>query len=294
MHQDLLYFLFQLQTTHKEGNNPEAVYEVQQPPHTHAHTTQAFSTTNDTQVILPHLLGTSIVNAYKLSDESLQGAWASQQRAGTCYYRCILAVSNYLLQRFGVNASQRKQLFYAIRVAYMQEVLRDLTSEHVRPLTDSDQRLILMGSAQVSLSALKLHRRGCLPADQLQRCLDMVKLIQQTMERLPTTGSAFSLPQRLKMQMAAPLEVFPGFELLADDRSTEGFAGRAETALPDYFVDLVPADKFEVSDDTCCWPFSLAVMLMTLLNGLLFPLCADFQRHHCSLGALLRAVQQAT
>ena len=100
------------------------------------------------------------------------GHWESIQRAGTCYFRCILCTIRYLMKRDGFTQLQQKQLFVQIRAGFMDQVERDLESGLLggedgpmafavrRDFRDSDARMIRMGAHQTLFAALKLNKRG--------------------------------------------------------------------------------------------------------------------------------------
>ena len=59
-------------------------------------------------------------------DIATSGHWESIQRAGTCYFRCILCTIRYLLKSDGFNQLQQKQLFVQIRAGFLDAVEQDL------------------------------------------------------------------------------------------------------------------------------------------------------------------------
>ena len=98
------YAVFQIMGTRKIINNVDSMYEV----------------------LLPHVVGGSLKDAIAKTPEDMHGDFVSAQRSGTCYHRCILAATRYLLKRKGMQPLQQKQVFYALRVAYLDWTLDDL------------------------------------------------------------------------------------------------------------------------------------------------------------------------
>jgi hypothetical protein len=92
------------QATAKEDNRVEVLYDV----------------------LFPYLADGTLLSAFEQSEG--HGDLASTQRAGTCYYRCVLALLRFLLQRDGVGMLQRKQVFFALRVAFIERAQADLAA----------------------------------------------------------------------------------------------------------------------------------------------------------------------
>ena len=230
VNQDFLYILTQLQSTRKESNTPAVFYEV----------------------LLPYLCDGPITAAVARCPEELQGDFASLQKAGTCYYRCCLCVTRYLLKRFGFSPKQSKQFFYALRLGYMRHVLFDLRAPglEARPLNDSDVRMVEMGMSQLSLAAVKLRKRSELSEEAMEDCHTLIGDIKAALTDAPRTGSAFSVPPVLDARTATALEPFMGFGIVADSRKTDGFAGGPKEAVPELFVDLMDEDGAELAS----WP----------------------------------------
>lgn len=101
-----LYMLAKLELVRREENCAESLYEV----------------------LLPFLAGGPLREATR--DVPGHGTFESVQRAGTCFFRCILTATRVLLARvFGWPQPAVKLLFAAVRVAYL-----GATEEHLRRL----------------------------------------------------------------------------------------------------------------------------------------------------------------
>lgn len=131
------YCFFKMQITAKPENSVSHLYEV----------------------MIPDLTGnTSFVDSI---DMAKSGHFETIQRAGTCYYRCILCVMRYLLKMDGFSQNQQKELYTLIRRGFMDRVLTDLgrVKAENKHFTDSDKRMILLGCHQTALASVKLSRR---------------------------------------------------------------------------------------------------------------------------------------
>jgi hypothetical protein len=118
------------------------------------------------------------------------GEFQTPQRAGTCYYRCILAAFNVMLKRRGLDSIaprhtlyirihepsctlscfavdkwctvlQRKQARLAIKVAYLRRVHRDLLNRTTAlEFNSSDAFMIKTACGQVGSAGIKLNKRA--------------------------------------------------------------------------------------------------------------------------------------
>jgi len=78
------------------------------------------------EVILPHLAGAPLRDATR--NVSNHGPFESVQRAGTCFFRCILTATRYVLSEVcGWSPIAVKHLFAAIRMTFL-----DLVAQHLR------------------------------------------------------------------------------------------------------------------------------------------------------------------
>ena len=98
------YLLHKLRMTVKKENTPEMVYEV----------------------VLPHLSGPVGLSGAVAAAGDTSGHWESIQLSGTCYFRCILACFRYLLKAEGLAQYKQKELFFALRLAFVVRCQRGL------------------------------------------------------------------------------------------------------------------------------------------------------------------------
>ena len=83
-------------------------------------------------VVLPELCGGSPLTAAAKASEDKQGAWATPQRAGFCYFKCVSAVLDYSLKRRGLDRVQLKQLTFALRLSFAEVMHAQLGAGHGR------------------------------------------------------------------------------------------------------------------------------------------------------------------
>ena len=170
--------------------------------------------------MLPHLVGGSLKDAINRTPTDMHGDFCSAQRSGTCYHRCILAATRYLLKRKGMAPLQQKQVFYALRIAYLDWTLDDL--KRVDAVDDSDERLIAIACSVTSGAAVKQSKRkGGLSGDDLRRCLAKVKAVQDAVKPLHKQGTEFEFPETLALTQSAEFMPFEDFGMFHDDRDTE-------------------------------------------------------------------------
>ena len=98
------------------------------------------------EVILPHLVGPngSVTDALERgSSADRHGHWETVQRAGTCYFRCILCCWRALMKWDGFTKGQQKDLFFQVRQYYIGMVEVHLrVPRYARDLVDSDVKII--------------------------------------------------------------------------------------------------------------------------------------------------------
>jgi len=137
-----LYVLFRLKKFSADDHKPVMVYEV----------------------LIPHLLQSPIEPRARAS---LKGPYAKYavpetlQRAGVCYYRCILCAMRYALRRLGLSQNHVKQLRVTMRRGYLlcvkrglNRILQVVSSSKTTPdlpgLYPSQRRLVRLASKQVA------------------------------------------------------------------------------------------------------------------------------------------------
>ena len=107
--------------------------------------------------------------------------WMTAQRAGTCYYRCVVAAARYLLRLQGHSQAQVKDVTLAVRRQYMLRVARDLSREEV-PVHESDRTLIKLGCKQTALAALKGRGDRRVSEPQLAQIRAQLQQVEQLLE----------------------------------------------------------------------------------------------------------------
>ena len=207
------------------------------------------------EVIIPHLLGKDM---YEFVEDDLMfsGNWERPQKAGTCYYRCLLCALRYLMKQYDFTIDQQRQLFMFIRVNYLNLVMDHLQNEiFVRDLTESDIYLINLACGETGMMANNLCSRleKILPKaerdnnvalflSRINQCCEQVKRL------LPKNAddNAHSVmdinyftSQQLTISANAPLIPFSNFNLLADESDRDKKKGyRASGTVPVY-LDLL-------------------------------------------------------
>ena len=152
LNQDFLFMLTQQLTMPSDTNTSAVFYEV----------------------LLPHLVDDQLQAALARTPPDKHGDFCSVQKASRSGYRCILAAARYLVKRFGFSGGESKQVFYALRVAFMNRVLHDLLDPSLRDLVHSDFLIIELGCKQLCMAAVKQRKRGALNAEGITRCNDLV------------------------------------------------------------------------------------------------------------------------
>ena len=181
-----LYVLFRLKKFGADDHKPEMVYEV----------------------LLPHLLQSPIEPRARAS---LKGPYAKYaipetlQRAGVCYYRCILCAMRYALRRLGLSQNHVKQLRVTMRRGYLlcvkrglNRILQNLSSSSSSPdlpgLYPSQRRLVRLASKQVAYASEKESKRGRMSRDVLQTVANETQEIETLLRRIPTVGGESKHP----------------------------------------------------------------------------------------------------
>lgn len=117
--------------------------------------------------------------------------WMTPQRAGTCYYRCVLACVRYLLRLQGHSKLQVKDVTLAIRREYMGRVARDLMRDDVA-VHESDRTLVKLGCKQTALAALKARGEKRINEAQLAAIRAHLQRVEQMLEYKVRDAHAFS------------------------------------------------------------------------------------------------------
>lgn len=132
------YMLFKMKVISDSSHGPEMLYEV----------------------LLPHLCGNLVYTAVSKKLER-NGHWETIQRSGTCFMRSILTSLRFMMKRDGFSRLQQKQLFVALRLAYVDIVSENLEQKELGPqsshlINESDIQLIEIACDQATRSVSKL------------------------------------------------------------------------------------------------------------------------------------------
>lgn len=145
LNDDFLYLLAQLKVCWgNPGNGPHSIYEV----------------------LLPYLVGGSLKDAMRAVEDDEHGDFWSPQRAGTCYHRCVIVVTRYLLKRLKFSVPKQKQVAYAVRVGYLDCIIDDM--KKVDSLHDSARTIISLSCRMTAAAAVKQYKRGHMSVENLE------------------------------------------------------------------------------------------------------------------------------
>lgn len=212
-----LFLLFSLQTTPREENNAAMLYEV----------------------LLPHALNRTILEAESAGDDSLNGDLGTLQRAGMCYYKCVVAAARYLLKRCGLSFAERKQVLFATRREYVRLANEDML--HTDTLDADDVRLLEVACHQVALAAIKEHKRGNLDTTGLEEVHEQLYDIRHLLDSAARRCMENDPPTTLSLaSTVVPKTSFAGFHPFSEERSPEQFAGDETDAVAPRAVQFAP------------------------------------------------------
>jgi hypothetical protein len=209
--------------TVKKENTPEMVYEV----------------------VLPHLSGPVGLSGAVAAAGDTSGHWESIQLSGTCYFRCILACFRYLLKSEGLAQYKQKELFFALRLAFVVRCQRGLeglvpdsvlaairaadadeareskdgggggsggdAGEHdedawaMSSFQESDRRMVELGCAQVAISASK--RSKAKEGRLTQQSLEACNTVLGSVRRLLANVTVQDPSQASAAALAVPLRM---------------------------------------------------------------------------------------
>ena len=161
----VLYVLLRLRAHMNKLHTPAVVYEA----------------------LVPYLTGDqTFLEAFAAGERrhsDLQGDLETPQRAGTCYYRCVLSCMKYLLKRKGVPKAAIKQLTYVVRQKYLEGIERHLD---VPVLDESHHRLIQIACQQTALASWKERRAGRLDQQAMSLVKQLLERIQLKVAAIPS------------------------------------------------------------------------------------------------------------
>jgi hypothetical protein len=161
-----LYVLWRLRAFMDPLHTPKVVYEV----------------------LIPHACGKTMLQSWADGERAhpgLQGDFETPQRAGTCYYRCVLAAARYLLKRRGIPKAAIKQLTYVVRQKFVVGIERALVREAPSVLDESHHRLVQISLQQTALASLKERRAGRLDVQGLRTVQQLLSRVEQRLHEIP-------------------------------------------------------------------------------------------------------------
>jgi len=239
------YMLCKLKFTVSEHNTMENLYEV----------------------ILPHLAGTTIRQVIEKEAKAGRcGDFETAQRSGTCYFWCVLGTIRYLgAQMVGLDKRQRKQLIYALRLAFLHEIRDEmdilkeayesdlLTNPKSGSLKfavqsrwhETDKTMVSIACQQTCLAGIKLQKLKGLSKNGLVRLASLTETIENKTLELDALakreGNSLIHGQNDQIvkftSLSDKYEHFSGFGYIKEE-DTEKYAGYETDAPPDLFMDL--------------------------------------------------------
>lgn len=240
------------------------------------------------ELLLPFLTDEPLECAVadSMRDDKLE--WRSPQRAGSCYFRCVLEAAHYLCRAEGLSIPQTKLVAFGVRLQQVLMLEQDLgvSKGGVR---ESDLRVVQIAAQQLAYAAAKLGRSS-LGTQQLSEVLQLVERVKQKVEALPCldTNSTEPPPQLdLSLLQAGPAPPqstwLPFFDRFWKPPNTDGLAGTPSptteflpidfTQLPERVTNLREAvDAMRLVDSLCSLVDSQAKQLKNgemLKNALL-------------------------
>eukprot|EP00466_Bigelowiella_natans_P012371 jgi/Bigna1/86051/estExt_fgenesh1_pg.C_70337 len=162
--------------------------------------------------VLPFLLGGRSISAY-VAPQKVQAYddMRKTQKAGTCYYKCVIQCVHYLLRRKGLSLKQTKQVSYCARKLYIEHILPSL--RHVGFMTSSDKMVIDIACQQTARAALKEVNRGQLSAKGMKELQDEILSIKNKVGEITTISYGTLVPpQELQMEHCVRLRHFVGLD----------------------------------------------------------------------------------
>lgn len=116
---------------------------------------------------------TALAPTFCVEDDALDGDWMTPQRAGVCYFRCVLISFKYFLRSRGASREEVKRTTVYLRVMFMLAAKHSLETLGNCPsdlgpaaVSQSDLMLLRVGLHQVAHHTLKAVRRGHLTSSE--------------------------------------------------------------------------------------------------------------------------------
>ena len=199
-------FMFRLQKQPSPQNTPDKVYEL----------------------LLPWLANKPFFAAIAESASDPHCDWRSPQRAGTCYFRCIVETTSYLMRRCGLTKLKSKQVSFVLRRELLRMAASDLA--HAESLRESDVRLLNIACRQLAHSAMKQARDKTTTVAHVAAIKSFVDKIDENVRMLPCVDANSVAPPpllELEGKFHPNAELFPFFDRLVREEDVEGLVGSA-------------------------------------------------------------------
>lgn len=127
------------------------------------------------QKYLPLLAGKPLAAAIAETYYDKALTWRTPQRAGTCYFRCVLELLRYSLLKAGLTEQQAKRVKFACKYELMLMARNDLAC--ARAVASSDKRLMLIACRQLAYTAGKGAAAGVFAVRHLHRVLTLIEAV---------------------------------------------------------------------------------------------------------------------
>ena len=207
--------------------------------------------------VLPFLIGNSRALSTAWNHDDPYGRWETPQKAGTCFFRCVLCTLKYLLRRYGLKEGNIKVFFHAVRQSFLSQAIADLKDPVFtkKPLHHSQQKLIQLASKQTAYSAVKEGKAGRLDADSLKQVKAMCEEVESLLKNCGTVvPSVAEVPLLSFADENNPIKFEPWKDGLIDgfsnayEGNTDGFKGDDDPAPVPIPVDYLSGpSKVEIS-----------------------------------------------
>ncbi|KAA0175363.1 hypothetical protein FNF27_03064 [Cafeteria roenbergensis] len=116
---------------------------------------------------------TALAPTFCVDDDALDGDWMTPQRAGVCYFRCVLISFKYFLRSRGASYEEVKRTTVYLRLMFVLAAKHSVETlgncpVHLGPaaLSQSDLMLLRVGLHQTAHHTLKAVRRGHLTSSE--------------------------------------------------------------------------------------------------------------------------------
>lgn len=194
------------------------------------------------EVLLPFLARKPLQQAIAPTMKDAASEWSTPQRAGTCFYKCILATIRYYLRRHGFTQALVKRLTCDLRREYLHAVHAQLSA--AAALRRHDVPLVRLACKQTAHAAMKLYKKSMCEEAYIKETAEQISTALGLLEALGSFVD--SGPAALDMSHGNNSAVYarlPGFTAYMIGRDTRHLEGKAVAAPAQKRVDLLKLDK---------------------------------------------------